>query len=1171
LVQDIVQTLWQSTHLFPIWIGAICFVGLLALTPVVLRAQAGNADVLGTVTDATGAVIPDATVTVHNLGTLADRVLTTNAKGEYLASLLQNGHYSLKIVAKGFKEYSVATFPLSTGDRLRMDAKLDPGAVTEVVTVQASDAIALQTDSSSVTSTVDEKATQDLPLNNRSFAGALALMPGVVMSSASSSQFGPSDRRASTDVIVNGQLPAYNNNMIDGFDNNERNNGLAGVRPPIDGIQEMVVDTSVFRAEIGRAGGGAINLVTKSGTTKFHGSAYEYLRNEVFDAMGFFATSKPEYRQNIFGGSVGGPAYKHKTFFFFDWEMGRLKQGQTSTLSIPTASELTTPGDFSDITVCYGSGGPPPAPGSVSPSGCRVGPNLITGVGIFDATLNGGKGGFTDTSNATPIAMPADALALWALIPKPNATGVTTYNGEGNQTPLNNYTSATPETQNSLTWSLRVDHHFSDNDQLFVRYAYNPVFTNYPGVFPAVNGISPGGNNNNFPGPSNTKSQNMQVDYVHVFNSNLTVDLKAGFSRVNLQTDPLNKGLKAADKLGIPNVYIPSIPSTDVLPIFDLGTFQLGSSNAVPVVSINNNWQYAGAVTYTHGAHTFKFGAGFIRRQLEDFTNQEGGGAFPVNGNSTPYTNFGQFLTGHSTVQLRSIDLVAPHFEVSEYSVFGQDDWRATSKLTLNMGIRYDIFPPWQEAKGYQSNFDVNSLTFILAKANPAACTSCKISPTLGVNTKYNDVSPRFGFAYSIDSKTVLRGGYGMSWYPLEIGTNSAGSSPSSAIGLPNVPYVFNYTYTPGSGTPSNPYTAPSFANGPVLPGTCTTAASCTLEQAATNVDSFKSNSNVTAINVRPSTSRAFMVQQINMQAQRQFSDYVLTVGYVGVLANGLGRGINLNAPDPPGLDKEALPYKYAAQMPYINSMGQIYNGAYGNYTSMQVILTRQFKQGLSLNANYTWAHALDDTWAGSAAIVVSNPHYDYGNSSQDIRSRVVARADYTLPFGKNAKGITRILLSGWQTNGIFSFNTGNPYGVNYTIHGPGTLKVRVPGLSSDRPDVVPGRKMTVKHPTINQWFNSSDKLETRAFAEDTNLGVAGTARKNLLYGPSFFNADMSVLKNFAITENTKIQFRAEVFNIANITNFAGPDSGMTDTNYGRISSIQGNPRQMQFALKFLF
>jgi hypothetical protein len=512
-------------------------------------------------------------------------------------------------------------------------------------------------------------------------------------------------------------------------------------------------------------------------------------------------------------------------------------------------------------------------------------------------------------------------------------------------------------------------------------------------------------------------------------------------------------------------------------------------------------------------------------------------------------------------VELRSIDLVAPHFQVSEYSGYAQDDWRATSKLTLNLGLRYDVYPPWQEAQGYQANFDVASLSFILAKANSTACTNCKISSTLGVDTKYYNVSPRVGFAYSLTPTTVVRGGYGLSWYPLEIGINSAGSSPSSAIALPNIPYVFNYSYTPGS----TGYVAPSFANGPVLPGTCTSASSCTLELAATNVDSFKSNSNVTAINVRPKNSRAFMVQQINLQAQRQFSAYVLTVGYVGVLANGLGRGINVNAPDPPGLNQSTLPYLYASEMPYVKSLGEVYNGAYGNYTSMQIILTRQFKQGLSINANYTWAHALDDTWPGATAIWKSNPHYDYGNSAQDIRHRVIARADYTFPFAKNATGLKRILLKDWQTNAIFSFNTGNPYSIGYTIHGAGDLKVRVPGLTSDRPDIVVGAKMSVKHPTINEWFNTS------AFTEQTNLGVPGNARKNLLYGPSFHNADFSLLKNFGLTESTKIQFRAEFFNLANITNLGAPDAGMTDSTYGTVSAITGNPRQMQFALKFLF
>jgi len=773
----------NSIRDFLLQISAICLLALTIMIPVVGRAQAGNADLLGTITDSTGAVIPNAVVTAHNLGTEIERTSMTNSKGEYIFSLLPNGHYSFKAEAKGFKTYAVPSFDLSTGDRLRVDAILEPGSVTEEVKVMATVEAALQTDSATVTSTIDEKATQDLPLNNRNFSGALILMPGVTQATASgTSSLNVIDRRPTADVSINGQQSSYNNNMIDGFDNNERNNGLTGVRPSIDGIQEMKVDTSVFRAEVGRAGGGAINLITKSGTNSFHGSAFEYLRNEDMDANGYLFGATPVqglYRQNIFGGSFGGPVWlprvyngKNKTFFFFDYEMGRLKQGTPNEVTLPTTYELTNPGDFSDIQSC--------SHGTLYPH----------------VNLNDGFN--SDTYNSYGLGtlyMNSTAAKLWSMIPMNlSKTGAAQYTtatcGNQNYTTVttNNYVSAIPKTQHTKTWSLRVDHHLSDNDQLFVRFADNPVYTYYPGYFPEVTaaaisagvyssaassfeGFYPGGNNNLFPGPSNTISLNVQVDYVHIFNSNLIMDLKAGYSRVSIITLPLNYGVGAAAKLGIPNVYISGIPSTDVLPMWSLGGsyFQLGSSNSVPNYSVNNNFQYSGSLTYTRGSHTLKFGAGLIRRQLLDYNNQEGGGAFMIPSAAiSGLTNQAMFLTGYSQVSLRAVDLIQPHFQTWEPSVYAQDDWRVNSKLTLNMGLRYDIYPPWKEAHNLMSNFDITNFKYILAKNDTSVnCNDCKVSSTLGVKTNYNDISPRFGFAYSLNPKTVIRGGYGMSWYPL--------------------------------------------------------------------------------------------------------------------------------------------------------------------------------------------------------------------------------------------------------------------------------------------------------------------------------------------------------------------------------------------------------------------
>jgi hypothetical protein len=1203
--------------------------GLFALlVPHAALAQAGNADVVGTVTDTSGAVIPNATVTVHNTGTGIDRVVTSNEKGDYLATLLPNGQYSLKVEAKGFTTYSVQSFALGAGASIRFDAKLQPGAVTQEVKVDATVEQALQTDTATVSGTIDSQATQDLPLNNRNIQGALTLLPGVTPAATSGSQFGVADRRPSVDVNINGQMSTYNNNLIDGFDNNERNNGFAGVRPSIDGIGEMKVESSVSNADIGRAGGGSINLITKSGTNKFHGSGFEYFRNEDLDANGYlFGGGKVQglYRQNIFGGNIGGPVWipkvydgHNKTFFFFDFEMGRLLQGTPTQITLPTSYEMDHPGDFSDVEF-YSGGGPPPPPGQPAPV-------PTPGVNLNDGFVDTGYGLQTTGRTDGKLGVDPIALKMWSWIPRNRTLDAAAQTKQCPWDPSDpsktytcitpkNYVSASPTTQRTRTWSVRIDHHFSDKDLIFGRYADNPVYTYYPGYFPQITeaaisagiysqaasefvGIYPGGNNNNFPGPSDTKSRNLQLDYIHIFSPSLVMDLKAGYSRISIVTLPLNYGIGAATKLGLPNVYNPEVPSTDVLPIWDLGEFQLGSSNDVPKYSVNNNFQYAGSLTYTRGSHTFKFGSGVIRRQLLDFNNQEGGGAFPTPQPMIPnLSNVAQWMTGYSQVQLRAVSLVAPHFRTWESSYYVQDNWRVNSKLTLNLGLRYDLFTPWKEANNQMANFDIDTFTYILAKNDSSAnCSACKVSDTIGVKTAHTDFSPRVGFAYSLDSKTVIRGGYGLSWYPLEVGTSSGGTSPSNMIALPNAPYGFVYAYTPGS--PG--YVPPHWSAGPVEAtltginysgqatapiaggpnngqptGYCAQFYDPTtfalLDAANTPYDC---NQNVTSINVRPSTSRPFMVQQMNLTVQRQFGAYTATVGFVEVISNGMGRALNFNQPDPPcGLDAPGkvcdtptANYKYLANLPYVQSIGGVYNANNGNYSAVQAILDRTFKQGLKVNANYTFAHALDTTWSGSSPVWASNSKYDYGNSGLDIRQRFVMTMNYTLPFAKSSSShLVRLALKDWQLVGTFVASSGSPFGVTDNTHPPFSVAAGVPGLTSDRPNRVPGESLTVSNRSLDKWFN------TEAFAVQT-AGTAGTAAKNLMHGPGSRNSDLALHKNFELTEGVQMQFRAEAFNFANLHNWGNPGSNISDpSTLGVISSTNGSPRNLQLALKLMF
>jgi hypothetical protein len=370
-------------------------------------------------------------------------------------------------------------------------------------------------------------------------------------------------------------------------------------------------------------------------------------------------------------------------------------------------------------------------------------------------------------------------------------------------------------------------------------------------------------------------------------------------------------------------------------------------------------------------------------------------------------------------------------------------------------------------------------------------------------------------------------------------------------IANPNALYVFVYSYTPGPG-----HIAQYWGNGPVVPSLVD------VNNDATSSTSFVNNSQVTQINVRSKNSRAFMVQQINLALQRQFGGNTITAAYIGVISHGLGRGINVNQPDPPGANQAEPSYLYASTLPYVQAIAEEYNGSNGNYNSLQLIFGREFKRGLRVNANYTWAHGLDST-SGGTATWTSNSEYDYGNASTDVRSRIVATASYTLPFGSSSHAITRLLVKGWQPNVIFNWNSAAPFEVDYTLNGPGSSPIEVPGLTSDRPNVVGNPYL--KRKTLSEWFNVS------AF-ENQTAGTAGNERKNDIHmGDYFANVDMSLMKDLPVSEKLKFQLRAEAFNVLNHTNLGQPDANISDTNFGQVSTTTGNPRQMQMALKLLF
>ncbi|MCU1314115.1 MAG: Cna domain protein [Acidobacteriaceae bacterium] len=1091
-------------------------------------AQSTTADITGTVTDNTGAILPNAKVTLTNLGTKEVRTATTTSAGDYTFTQLGPGSYSIQVSQAGFKSFVIPSISVSASDRAREDAKLEVGDAAQTVEVTGQ-AAALQTDSSVLTTVVTQKATEDLPLNGRNYVNLAQLAPGANEGPPNGLSSGgrPDDRRQTSGISINGQSDTINDWMIDGLDNNERIIGTTGIRPSIEAIREVNIQSNTYTAEVGRTAGGVINVITKSGSNNFHGSAYEFFRNDVLNAYPFqfgAHNPKPKLRQNQFGGSIGGPIIHNKTFFFADYEGLRQIQG-----SNPTVSQVPTLDQYNAIQS-----------------------------GNVAALVNGGP--------VDPVG-----LAYAKLYPAPNAPATTSVSGA--------YVSSPVVVRNSDTVDARVDERFNDKNLLYGRYSWNRTPVQFPGLLPTVNeaglSIAPGGANYNFYGNAKDDSQNAQINYIHTFSPNLLLQLGFGYTRINNQSFPLNYGEAVNKALGQPNVNL-DINTSGLTPVGIQGLADLGAGSYVPILDVDNTFQYQGTVVINRGAHNIKVGAALIRRQALNYQNNQGIGNWQFNqltgGAQTGAnaTGLQALLQGNYLSVQRSNSLVPPHYRTWEPSAFVQDDWHATSTLTLNLGVRYDVFTPFTEAHNAISNFDPNTGTIILANQNG-------VNQYAGLNPTWTNLAPRIGFAYTVTPGTVLRGGFGISYFPMNYTSNSS---------LKNQPFVSAFscnngscpTPTAGIGGPGNG--AAQFQFGLPLP----TAASAT-------------NPTGSIADPVDLAFRSSYLEQFNLTLEKAFGPNVVQATYVGMLGRHIAQ--IYNDENLPGLISNSALHAYAASKgltdsagyntlrPYYNKLPNITQiGGYNsrgssNYNALQLSVNRRTAAGLTLQANYTLAHGLDNVLNlsneindGYGTVPSQISTVDYGNSDVDIRNRAAVSGNYELPFGKSLSGISGALTRGWQANTILVWESGEPF----TVVNSTGIATTTNANHSDRPNQVGSGKMS--NPSIFQFFNPA------AFVPQAS-GTLGTERKNPLYGPHYRHVDLSLFKTFPVWRETTLQFRAEAFNITNSANFANPNNTIqsnpsttnpdqyvvTANNVGTISSTSANynPRLFQFALKYQF
>lgn len=1068
-------------------LAALLFLSGLAF-PTASFAQT-TADIVGRVTDTSGAVLPGATVTLENVGTRDLRTTVTSDTGDYLFTLLPIGTYTVKIEMQGFQAQT-ARVVLTSGDRTRIDGRLSVGSVSESVMVTGESPL-LQTDTSTLSSLVSEQAVQDLPVNGRNFMRLVQLVPGATEGAANAINSGsrPDDRRQTSSVSINGESENRNNQMIDGMDNNERSIGTVGVKPSMDAIAEVRVQTNLYSAEAGRASGGIINILTKSGSNQVHGTAYEFVRNDAFDSRDFFARVDPILKQHQFGGSLGGPLVSNRTFFFADYEGLRNTKGQVNNLTIPTLKMQR--GDFSELLPTQ----------------------------IFDPTTAGRvafPGNIIPPERLNPVA-----LQYMALLPEPTSGGL-----------ANNAQTTTIGWQRSHTADGRVDHRFDSENSMFVRYSYNRLNMLAPaGCDAAANGITAvcrGPETGGFPGPNTTTAHAIQTNYVRVFSPTLIGEFKGGYVKLDLASLPNNHGTNASESFGLKNTNIDEFAS-GLGTVTINGYTPLGDSNAVPLIIHNRTQQYNASVTKTAGAHSIKIGGGVILRRFGVIQSIDLQGTWTfdttltrssanVGGNSAA-----SFMLGYPTTAARIRTPFKPQVHTNEPSVFVQDDWRATSWLTVNLGVRYDVFTPFSEEANNMANIDLSGPVPVVLVAGENG-----VSRYAGIKTDYTDLAPRLGFAATLPHAIVLRGGYGLSFFPANTG---------ASYYLKNPPVIDTYGPVTSAGTSGGVPTV--FFDGLPPPAT---------QRPSTDPAQLAGALRAVALDFKSTR-----MQQFNVQAEKELgANNVVTIGYVGSRGSrttGLPN-VALAPPGPGAIQQRRATYSVLPNVSSLTVGSSIYTN---RYDAMQLVFQRRLRQGLTLYTHFRLAHGTLDTFAPWDPKIIE--HLD---AAQDARRAWVLQANYELPWARSATGWVGGLVGGWQLNAVANWQTGVPFGVTNS-----TALANTGG--TDRPNLVGDPELPKSERTPQRWFNTAAFQAQPAF-------TVGNSPPTVLHGPSQRRLDLALFKDLKLHASTTLQLRYEVYNVTNTPSFQNPINTLGSANFGSLTTTGlAIPRQMQFAAKLLF
>lgn len=1092
-------------------------------------AQNTTGSIVGRVTDSTSGILPDLEVRIENLNTNDVRTAKTNTSGEYTAPLLKPGAYQVTVSAPGFKTGVRSNITLEVDQTVRADFSLSPGATSETVEVSAA-ALTLDTDSASVGEVIQEKPVTNLPLNGRRFFDLLFLTPGAVETGGEQSTF---RYNAGDAIAIGGSRSSSNGYTVDGTTIMDTTYNTPAYNISLDAIQEFKVQTDTYSAEFGYSAN-QINLSTKSGTNEFHGSVFEFLRNDALDARGFFnpapAVVNP-LRQNQFGYSLGGPVLfpkiyngRKRTFFFANYEGERIRQATSEVGNVPTAAELQGQFPFAVTD--------PTNPGTTFPE--------VGGVTTIPAAR---------ISRFGRIVQSKPTL----FFPLPNSTGAF------------NYVGSVSAPANIDQQNYRLDQTFTPKDTAFFHAAISNILATTPGSLTVVgNAIT------------TQDARNYTLVYTHIFTPNLVNQVHYGYLETLSIQNPYVipptdlQALALNGVFDLPNEGYPGIVfSTYNLPNASTTYAGSGSNGLTPLGALQGMNDFQDSLSWTKGAHTIGVGFGLRAWGLSLTSSNRPLGAFTYDGEFSG-NQISDFLLGNPVSLTANVagplgnptSGIHPHIHWRDYSPYFQDDWKATSKLTLNLGLRYEFLPgPYEEQNDFFW-FDPNIPGGGLYSANKNVVAQYggglyAYNGRRGPGpTPKNGFLPRVGFALRPfnDNKTVIRGGYGMFYDSVQLNEYFASGS--------FYPYSASTTLTAAIAQNtliSTDHLYPNLGTGVVTPAA------------------------LTFPEVQPANIKNPYVQNWSLGVEREiFKDTILNVSYAGLKGTDLANRGDPNQPtqcnaahncDP----LNQTPASVKARQPYPN-IGTLvmdnFNG-YSNYNALNIVGRHQSKD-LTLLAAYTWSKGMDiqsstSGLTGDAAGFIGvqdnhNPNADYARSSYDVGQRLALSMVYDLPVGRGKMLLNTsskpldAAIGGWQFNMISVFQGGFPFSVTATDLG------FVNDAYAERANQVGNPYPSGFHKSINKWF------DTRAFAQPAP-GDFGDSSRNLLRGPGVENFDLSLFKNVAFRDRLFCQFRFESFNALNHPQFGIPNQSVNSATFGVISTVNSYhaARENQVGVRITF